>query len=123
MKSDKDIKKPIVIFPEYQRESKKTPFQEKAARRQRAAIGLIERKLKIVTPEKIHTPEEILLRISKGEFGLLYEPKEAKWTEFGSQIYQLCKKIVYENKEDENTREIALRIMRTLTDLGNEVIL
>lgn len=119
----KHPKEPLIIFPEYQRKTKSTPLQEKIRRKQITIVKMIERDFQIITTQNIHTRREMLERILKGEFGNLYEIQNPKWTEFGSEVYQVCKKIVGQEMPDEEVREVALRILRTLTDIGNEAIL
>ncbi len=123
MNTFKNTKRPIIVFPEYQKEATLTLLQNKIRKTQITIAKMIERDFQIISAQNIHTRREMLERILKGEFGNLYEIQNPKWTEFGSEVYQVCKKIVAQETQEEKVREIALRILRTLSDLGNEAIL
>ena len=113
---------PIVVFPEYH-DKARSPLQEKIRKKQEVIVRMLELDWRVISNDNTCNRERLLQRSLSGEFGPLYEMISAKLTPFGYDLFRVCTKITSNNAVEQETREVALKIIRVLTEIGNETIL
>lgn len=116
-------RKPVLVFPEYHPRTKMTPLEEKIIKRQEVIIKTLNLDLQIITDNYVCDRKALLHRALKGEFGPIYEITSGKLTNFGYELFRTCNKINSDPEIDDETRKIATKILRLISDIGNEVVL